>query len=269
MKIACIINGQLRVKDIAHANRLNRLFRDCDVYIRSYPEYAKTARFLNHKRAIINKTPKVPQSNLYQYYTLQDTVRTYKSELLEYDLIFRYRTDFALHIDNLATHLREYSFKDNEFYAKTDWIFCCKAKQFVEMFENIYDTMIKKYINRETWYMPIHWENLKLSLADYYGHIRNHWINYPAKYFPANFTSDYGGLVPIINANIKELNKLNDPKHYNHNIKTVTKGFKKRRGILLSTEKFIILYVLQQCPILHFNMKMIMPVPSVRNRWKL
>lgn len=270
MKIACIINGQLRVKDKTHLETLNRQLSGCDVYIRTYPEYTRTANALAHKRCVIGSAPKVPLPNLYQYWTLQDIVRTYKEELLEYDLIFRYRTDLQMKIPNLAQHLREYTFTDSTFYAKTDWIYCCKPKLFIEMFENVYDTILQRYINRESEYVPIHWDNLIQSLYSGYGHFRNHWLNYPTQYFPGNFNSGPDIMLPNIQKYKKELEELNkQPPEIYKKIPVNTKDWKRRSKLLISTEKFIALYALQFCPILQFKMEFVMPNPHVRANWKL
>jgi hypothetical protein len=268
MKIACIINGQLRIKDTTHANELNELLKGTDVYIRSYPEYQNTFKFLSFKEKVLKSVPKLPQAGLYQYYTLQDIVRKYKNELLEYDLIFRYRTDLKLKIKNLANHLEEnYEFKENTFYAKSDWIFCCKPKLFIELFENVFDIIMEKYINKERFYFPIHWENLIKSLESGYGHIRNHWLNYPQQYFPKDFKSNPDYMIPLIRENLKELNDLNN--NNNKDIQVYTKGAERRKKKLLSTEKFIIIYVLRKAPLLHFKMDMHMPIPAIRNKWKI
>jgi hypothetical protein len=265
-KIAYIINGQLRVKNTAHASQLNQLLKNGQVYLTTYPTYAKTAKFLTHKQLLIANPPKLPQDGLYQYWMLQHTIRTYKIELQQYDMIFRYRTDLTLKIANLSDYIAA-NFTSDKFYAITDWVFCCNAKIFIQLFENVYDDIMTRYINRERIFLPVNWGNLKITLENN-ATVRAAWLNLPAKYFtiPVRFYS----MLEAINKYRKELEELNNDPH-NSKIPTITyeRKIKQRQSRPLSTEKFIVLYVTHTVPIYPMNIPAIMAAPHERSHWKL
>ena len=270
MKIAYLINGQLRVKNKSHADSLNKLFEGGDVFLVTYSEYANTAKYIKHKELIVCKPPKLRQDGLYQYWTLQHALHVLGDQLKNYDLIFRYRTDLQLDVPNLYSYLSELfstnSNSDCDFYARSDWIFCCKTKLFFELFENVYDDILKKYIDRETIYLPINFNNLRLSLLDNIHHVRWHWLNYPTKYFSLEaIVSD--GLIQILTDHSESLE--NETFDSNTPVITHPVSIRQRQSRPLSTEKFIILFVLQKVPIKHFTFTMKMPSPQVRNRWKI
>jgi hypothetical protein len=268
LKIAYIINGQLRIKDKQHANRINQLLDKGDVYLTTYPVYLNTSKYLKHKRLIVCQPPKLPQDGLYQYWTLQHTLDVYKTELQNYDVILRYRTDLELKINNLADYINSnFSSNDDKFYARTDWMFYCNAKLFINLFENVYTNITTTYINRERNFLPMNWRNLQSTVGTG-ALIRWGWLNYPLQYFPES-------LSPItisdnINKYIKELDELNnDVTASNIAINTFPRALKQRQSRPLSTEKFIVLYVTQKAVIYPINIPMVMPVPQVRNKWKL
>jgi hypothetical protein len=153
----------------------------------------------------------------------------------------------------------------NNFYARSDWIFSCKTKLFFEIFENVYDDILNKYIDREKVYLPIHFQNLKSTLEDNLHHVRWHWLNYPAKYFSVQTLND--GPLSVITNNLTQLNS----EKFDVNTPVITHpvSLQQRQNRPLSTEKFIILFVLQKTPIKHFTFEMKMPLPQERNRWKL
>lgn len=275
LKIAYIINGQLRVKNLAHAQALNKQFEGGDVFLITYPEYANTAKHLTHKELMICNPPKLRQDGLYQYWTLQETLKVYKEKLKEYDVIFRYRTDLELRRlpnGNLTEYLQTLFQNDTsnnnrgDFYARSDWIFSCKTQLFFDIFENVYDNILNNYIDRERIYLPINFENLRLTLMNGIHHIRWHWVNYPSKYFSvANLSG--AGLLKILTDNKEQLSREN----FDSNTPTITHpvSLKQRQSRPLSTEKFIILFVLRMSPIKQFTFDMEMPKPLERNRWKL
>ena len=146
MKVAVIINGQLRFDDKDHLEQINKLTNKCDVYIKTYKKYEKLLPLLNYKKVL----PFITNEN-YKYLPREMQFKTLQSVLKEvdlsgYDVIVKIRTDADFTFSNLYDQLKKVDIKDSIVYSASDIFFYANAKHFIYVFNNIYDFFIENNV---------------------------------------------------------------------------------------------------------------------------
>lgn len=161
MKIAVLINGELRFKNNDDLNKFKYIFREFDIFISTYKKFKKEAELLSDKILYVNDNLKLRRHE-YQWYHLNNILKNFKNELLEYYCIVRMRTDILM--EKLSLSYENFSnLEENTLYTKTDWIFYGLSKHFYYCFENFYKEIYNNYNVKNDVYIPINYNNILKS----------------------------------------------------------------------------------------------------------
>ena len=149
LKVAVIITGDVR--DCNAKYNIIRYFKDFDVFCGSYKkheEYIKTIG-RNNKSILIDpsKDIRLPknisneniQQNMLQWLHLDNIINHFKSELLTYDIILKFRFDCVIINGNLNFSTIE----NNIVYNQSDQIFYSNSKTFIDTFNDFYDNIFQ------------------------------------------------------------------------------------------------------------------------------
>lgn len=160
MKVAVLITGQLRFNNEQILKDFKKILTNFDIYISTYESFKREANYLTDKNNILYVDEKLQmQRHKYQWFHLNNLLKTFKNELLEYYSIIRLRTDIKtnLKIENLL------NLNEKTFYIKSDWVFYAKTKHFYFCLENFYEELSTIYNIPKDTYIPINYENICLS----------------------------------------------------------------------------------------------------------
>ena len=149
VKVAVIITGDVR--DCKAKYDIIQYFKDFDVFCGSYTkheEYIKTIG-KNNKSILIdpNTDIRLPkniskeniQQNMLQWLHLDNVINHFKSELLTYDIILKFRFDCVIINGNLNFSTIE----NNTMYNQSDQIFYSNSKTFIDTFKDFYDNIFQ------------------------------------------------------------------------------------------------------------------------------
>jgi hypothetical protein len=171
MKIAVLITGDVRdcfVKDL-----IKNIFKHYDVFCGSY---------IRHKTYISNITKnsylvddkndiRLPdgirkedvQINMLQWLHLDNIIKNFEKQLMNYDIILKYRFDYLIQDKNF---LNKISIKPNTLFYHSDQVFYSDSLTFIKTFKTYYDN-IKNYAYYDNKF-GIWWpsdQSLKLHLS--------------------------------------------------------------------------------------------------------
>ena len=159
-KIAIIIIGDVRECNVL--KDLPKHFSNFDVYIGSYKKHQEYVNTIGKKTFTYLIDPvsdiRPPnglllsdmQQNMLQWLHLDNIIKKYHKNLLNYDYIFKFR--FDIHIPNVNNYYYFFnklilSCKDNKLYAYKDVLFYSNTNTFLNAFSNLYDTVINETFN--------------------------------------------------------------------------------------------------------------------------
>jgi hypothetical protein len=260
MKIAILITGELRLPDF---NNLYNSIQNYDIFISTYTEYYEDAKKITDNIIITDRKDtcfhkqSIPYPNIYQWWHLNKLLSVYKETLQKYDILLKIRSD-CYFIEKLTEH--HFSHVDmNCFYMNSDHSFYGSTKIFYDIYENFYDDILTKYINRGNQYFEINYLNLVLSykntqkLSKYtknrkYRVIRQN-INVGLKELVYPTSLQYKGNIKELIKNIEHFlhrNKKIDNKKYNNLFKSANPHF--------GTEKYHFLHVVNKVIIKSFEL---------------
>ena len=195
MKIAIIITGELRIPNF---NNFFNSIKNYDIYISTYNEYEYIANKISKNYIITNRKNKcfnkknIPYSNIYQWWHLNKVLKKYKKKLMNYDIIFKTRSD-TYFIEPLTD--KHFSNIDKEcFYINSDFSFYGSSIIFYNIYKNFYNDILNKYLNNGNKYFNINYNNLVLSYKN---------TNKKSKY--NIYKKKYNNIRNDINIGLKEL----------------------------------------------------------------
>lgn len=145
-RTALLITGELRTP---YFQNLYNAVKGFNVYISTYTEYYTIARKLSKNVLLVTRDDtsvnlKINQKNshnLYQWWHLNNLLKTYKNELVNYDVLVKLRSDM-----HYLKPISPYYFNNinlNYFYINTDWVFYGSRELFYKIYENYYEDIIK------------------------------------------------------------------------------------------------------------------------------
>lgn len=206
LNIALLITGQLRFENESLFNSFLDIIKDYDVYISTYTIYKHLAKKITDNVIFLDEHidyKRKYQSNMYQWWHLQNLIRKYKPILLKYDILYRLRVDINIpkELFNKKTDIRTiYSFRD--------FIFFGNKLHFIKLFENFFDDILNKYYGLPPRrYININYSNFIKTKNPCY---MWKWFTYPKFIYNNDFN--------IIKANMmNNMYKLNYINNNNNN----------------------------------------------------
>jgi hypothetical protein len=159
VKIAILITGDVR--NCNAKNILIEQFRNFDVYCASYIKHKTYIEKIgkNNKNILINPNNEISfpyglneknmQQNMLQWMHLNNLIKKYKNELLNYDIIFKFRFDCLINSNDYENLIKNLIVKHGILYNKTDQVFFSDSKTFIKLFENFYDNISFSYIHKD------------------------------------------------------------------------------------------------------------------------
>ena len=156
-KIAILITGEIR---LPNKNNLLNSINKFDTYISTYKEYKTSANLLSGNAQVYERdevrdfiksdlsllrkyvNPKIT-SNIYQWWHLNNLLTIHKKKLLNYDIIFKTRSDcYFLH--PLSPKMFDHV-DDKFFYMNSDISFYSCTNIFLKLYGDFYRDIFPKY----------------------------------------------------------------------------------------------------------------------------
>ena len=158
-RVAVLLPGEMRFPDFDNLMASMAAF---DVFISTYVEDEDRARLLRPKGLVLTdrSTVSLPggKGRMYQWYHLDRLLKEYKAELLEYDVLFKTRSDCYFFEPLTAAH---FSHVHGEFlHMNSDISFYARAATFFYVYESMFDDVRGKYLRAGHVYFDLDYENL-------------------------------------------------------------------------------------------------------------
>jgi len=178
--IAILIPGELRFRDELHFTNFLKNIEGFDIFISTYPKYDFLAKKISSN--CIFSEIKLPLPNMYQWYHLDNIIKTWETQLLQYDILVKIRTDLEysnFKLDDLVV--------DNDtIYAQTDQLFYGKPNHITYTYGDMYINVINYYFKKsKDYYLPINYYNLLNS--DPNTNVKINWLRIPKLVYSTNF----------------------------------------------------------------------------------
>lgn len=155
--IAIIIIGDVRECDVL--KYLPKQLSNFDIYVGSYKKHQQYINTIGKNTFTYLIDPDTDirppnglissdmQQNMLQWLHLDNIIKHFHKNLLNYDYIVKFR--FDIHIPNVKNYHDFFnnivlSCKDNQLYAHTDILFYSNTQTFLKAFSNLYDTVINE-----------------------------------------------------------------------------------------------------------------------------
>tara|TARA_Y100000768_G_scaffold378998_1_gene354124 strand:+ start:2323 stop:2943 length:621 start_codon:yes stop_codon:yes gene_type:complete len=149
MKIAVIITGDVRdcfVKDL-----IKNIFKHYDVFCGSYIRHEKYISNITKNYCLIDEKNDIRlpdgikkehmQINMLQWLHLDNIIKKFEKQLMNYDIILKYRFDYLIQNKNFINKI---SIKPNTLFYHSDQVFYSDSLTFIKTFKTYYDN-IKNY----------------------------------------------------------------------------------------------------------------------------
>ena len=158
-RVAVLLPGEMRFPDF---DNLAASLAAFDVFVSTYAEDEDRARLLRPKGLVLTdrSTVSLPggKGRMYQWYHLDRLLKEYKAELLEYDVLFKTRSDCYFFEPLTAAH---FSHVHGEFlHMNSDISFYARAATFFYVYESMFDDVRGKYLRAGHVYFDLDYENL-------------------------------------------------------------------------------------------------------------
>jgi hypothetical protein len=160
-KVAILITGELRIYNF---NNLYQSIKNFDVYISTYDQYKDIAKKLSNNVLTISKNHEdisiknIKYKNMYQWWHLNKLLIKFKKKLINYDILLKIRSDCyffkKLNINHFVNTDLHY------FYTNSDHSFYGSSKIFYKIYQNFFDEIMNKYIDKGDHYFDINYNNL-------------------------------------------------------------------------------------------------------------
>ena len=232
MKKAILITGQMRFLDNDHLSNFIDMLVGYDIFICTYKKSEQVARKISNNVLFFDdfsyKRPN--RKNIFQWIHLDILLKNYKNRLLNYDILYKIRTDLKFDKELFNANVEE-----NKIYLKSDLLFYGRTNHFYHTFNDFYESIYNLYWGKSNSYFPLNYNNiLKISDNDFRFIIRWSWLIFPKKIYNKNFS--------LLKKNIKEhiINNIpivdEDTEFTNHN----------SRLPVFTTEKSILIHCINK-----------------------
>lgn len=189
MKKIFLLTGQLRFTEKEYLDNFLKMMKDKDVLISTTKEFEELALNITKKENIVylddylqKNYQETKLTHIYQWMHLDLIINTFKKKMLEYDVIYRIRTDITFDMNELLNFP-----VDNEtIYLHRDILFFAETKHFIKTFENYYDDIFNIYINNTDNYVPLNYNSI-IRLENINLIYRWHWLIFPKIIWSKNF----------------------------------------------------------------------------------
>lgn len=138
MKKALIVIGELRFINAGQYQRFLLLVRHFDIFIATSSLYEKPCKVITSNYTIDNFID--IKNNKKQFYRLITLLNKYKQKLIQYDAIFKMRTDLTF--DKPICEIDD--FEPNTLYSFTDAFFYAESSHFIQVFEKLQNDIEKE-----------------------------------------------------------------------------------------------------------------------------
>lgn len=232
MSIALLIVGEMRFENEYSLNIFIDKFKKYDIYISTYLKYKNIASKISKNTIFLENynNEKQKKSNIYQWLHLDYIISNYKKKLLNYDKIFKIRTDIIFEND-----IFDYEISNNTIYLYRDFLFFGKSKYFIDVFKYYYNDIVNKYYGCMNAYHPLKYENM-LSIK--YPSFNWKWLVLPKIIYNKKFN--------IMKENIIKHKKLLNDNFNNIEEFDETKFIKNFNLGLFSSEKTLLINCLNK-----------------------
>ena len=181
MKRVLLLTGQLRFNNIDRFNNFTEIIKGYDVFISTTREFEAFALKITSRENIIflddymDERYKVTRHNhIYQWMNLDLIIHEFKYKLLQYDVIYRIRTDIKFNVIKLM----EISIEKETMYSYRDMLFFAETEHFIKTFENFYNDIFTVYMGNTNKYIPLNYSNI-MRLENNHNITRFHWLIFP------------------------------------------------------------------------------------------
>lgn len=189
MKRVLLLTGQLRFNNVERFNNFTETIKGYDVFISTTREFEEFALKITSRENIIflddymDKRYEVTRHNhIYQWMNLDLIIHEFKYKLLQYDVIYRIRTDIKFNIIKLI----KIPIEKETMYSYRDMLFFAEAKHFIKTFENFYNDIFTVYMGNTNKYIPLNYSNI-MRLENNHNITRFHWLIFPKIIWDSNF----------------------------------------------------------------------------------
>ena len=188
MKRVLLLTGQLRFNSIDRFNNFIETIQGYDVFISTTREFEELALKITSREKIVflddymDKRYKVARYNsIYQWMHLDLIIHEFKYKLLQYDVIYRIRTDIKFNIIKLM----EIPIVKEIMYSYRDILFFAETKHFIKTFENFYNDILNVYMGNTNNYIPLNYSNI-MRLENNHNIKRFNWLIFPKIIWDSN-----------------------------------------------------------------------------------
>ena len=189
MKRVLLLTGQLRFNNIDRFNNFTETIEGYDVFISTTREFEEFALKITSREKIIflddymDERYKVTRHNhIYQWMNLDLIIHEFKYKLLQYDVIYRIRTDIKFNIIKLM----KIPIEKETMYSYRDMLFFAETKHFIKTFENFYNDIFTVYMGNTNKYIPLNYSNI-MRLENNHNINKFHWLIFPKIIWNSNF----------------------------------------------------------------------------------
>ena len=163
MRGVLLLTGQLRFNNTDRFDAFIDTIKGYDVFISTTREFEEFAFKITSRENIVflddylNEKYEITRHGyIYQWMNLDLLIYKFKSKLLEYDIIYRVRTDIKFYIDELIN----VPIEKETIYSIRDMMFFGESKHFVKTFENFYNDIFTVYMGNTNNYIPLNYSNI-------------------------------------------------------------------------------------------------------------
>jgi len=185
MKKAILITGQMRFIDNDHLTCFINMIEKYDVFICTYKKSEQVARKISNNILFFDDfSYKIPKKkNIFQWIHLDILLKNYKNILLNYDILYKIRTDITF-----DEKIFDSEVKENTIYLRSDLLFYGKTNHFYDTFNDFYESIYKLYWGKSNTYVPLNYNNiLKISDNDFKFIKRWGFLIFPKKIYNRRF----------------------------------------------------------------------------------
>jgi hypothetical protein len=158
-KVAIIITGDVR--NCMTKDNIIKQFEDYDVFCGSYKKHADYINRIGrvNNSVLINPDTDIRfpkgldktnmQHNMLQWLHLDNILREYKNELLEYDVILKFRFDCRVTSGAFNETLKNLKAEPGDVHSMGDCSFYAEPHTFFKAFEDFYDTIQDGFVHKD------------------------------------------------------------------------------------------------------------------------
>jgi hypothetical protein len=132
-----------------------------DMFISTYDEFKNFTDIIDSRHVItFPRKNTLKFTNMYQWWHLDNVLKTFYRELKQYDIILKIRTDSIIHENITIGHFKD--IKKGVFYMNSDHSFYSDSDTFLKVMSNFWNDINKIYCcNNGGKYFEMNWDNVR------------------------------------------------------------------------------------------------------------